>query len=90
MQSNIDDFYQASKDIRKLHTKVKGYIDKIIVSEFFKKDIKKVDTITKVISEILGDTNQYVTTIQVNRISNYNKEIPQYLSNKLLDIENTY
>lgn len=90
MQNNIEKFYEASNDIRKLHTKVKSHIDKIIVNKFFNKETKKVDSVTKIISEMIGDTNQYVTTVQVNKISDYNKEIPQYLSNKLLDIENTY
>ncbi|MBX9180166.1 hypothetical protein HCG68_04200 [Paeniclostridium sordellii] len=90
MKANIENIYQASRDIRKLHTQIKTHIDKIIVNNFFNKQNKNTDKITNVISEMLGDTNQYITTVQVRKISNYNKQIPAYLSNKLLDIENTY
>lgn len=90
MQENIERIYQASRDIRKLHTQIKTHIDKIIVNNFFNKYSKNTDKVSNVISEMLGDTNQYVTTVQVSKISGCNKQIPASISNKLLDIEDTY
>ncbi|WP_434797384.1 DrmE family protein [Terrisporobacter vanillatitrophus] len=90
MKNNIDEIYKASKDIRRLHTKIKNNMDKIIVSNYFDNKIKVKDPITKVIADTIGDTNQYISTIQVGKVIESNKEVPAYISNKLLDIENIY
>lgn len=91
MKENWKNIYKSASDIRSIHTHIRGKIDKLIVNNFFKKEnIKDCNEEIKIISDIIGDTNQYITTAQVSKLYDYKKEVPAYMSNKLLDIENIY
>lgn len=91
MKENWKNIYEASSNIRSLHTHMRNKVDKLIRSNFFKKEnIEKDSEEIKIIADIIGDTNQYITTAQVHKIYDYNKEVPASISNKLLDMENLY
>ena len=90
MENNVEEIYKASKDIRSLHTKIKNQIDRIIVNNYFNKNIKVNDSVTEVIINTMGNVSKYASAIQVAKITDYNKEVPMYMSNKLLDMDNIY
>lgn len=88
---NPADVHAATKSIRSLHTKIKKSIDKFVSDNFFsnKSDIIK-DELSAVVLSMLGDTNDYVTPVQIREIHSCNESLSPHLVNKVLDLYNIY
>lgn len=88
---NPADVHAATKSIRSLHTKIKKSIDKFVSDSFFssKSDIIK-DEQSAVVLNILGNTNDYVTPVQIREIHSYDEFVSPHLVNKVLDLYSIY
>ncbi len=88
---NYKQVHSATKNIRSLHTQIKKSIDKFVCDNFFSKksDIIK-DEKSKVVLSLLGNTNDYVTPVQIKEIHNCDKYVTRNLVNRVLDLYNIY
>ncbi|MCE0595291.1 DrmE family protein, partial [Clostridioides difficile] len=93
IDSKLDhtEVYDATKSIRSLHTKIKKSIDTFVSDNFFssKSDIIK-DEVSAVVLSMLGNTNDYVTPVQIREIHSCDKYLSPHLVNKVLDLYSVY
>lgn len=93
IDSNLDpsEVHTATKSIRSLHTTIKKSIDTFVSDSFFssKSDIIK-DEMSAVVLSMLGNTNDYVTPVQVREIHSCDKSLSPHLVNKVLDLYSIY
>lgn len=84
---NHTEVHAATKSIRSLHTKIKKSIDKFVSDNFFssKSDIIK-DEQSAIVLSMLGNTNDYVTPVQIREIHSCDESISPHLVNKVLDL----